>query len=93
MKIALDYDSTYTEDPIFWDTFIASVRHHGHSIVCCTMRYPEEGDAVIEALGHQVDEIIFTGRKAKMQFLKDKGIEIGVWVDDSPHWIYQDALT
>jgi len=39
MLIALDYDGTYTADPIFWDTFIASAQSHGHGVACITMRH------------------------------------------------------
>jgi hypothetical protein len=63
----------------------------GHEVVCCTMRYKEEGGDVEEALANKVDAIVYTGRKAKHKFLRDKGIDINVWIDDNPHWIHQDA--
>lgn len=28
MKLALDYDGTYTRDPDLWDTFIAAAQGH-----------------------------------------------------------------
>lgn len=42
MLIALDYDGTYTADPVFWETFIVSARVHGHTVVCITMRHEHE---------------------------------------------------
>lgn len=46
LLIALDYDKTYTADPVLWETFIAAAKHRGHSVIIATMRYPEEGAEV-----------------------------------------------
>ena len=42
-------------------------------------------------LQDKVDMIIFTGRKAKLQYVASKSIKIDVWIDDNPLWIYQDG--
>jgi len=60
-------------------------------VLFCTMRYEHVGSDVIRDLGHLVEKIIFTGRKAKQKFLFDLGYNVGVWVDDCPHWILTDA--
>ena len=92
MLIALDFDGTNTEDPYVWDRFIEVARMAGHTVYCVTMRYPSEGGDVIDSLQDKVDKIIFTGRKAKANYLKELGVVPQVWIDDNPHWIYQDAL-
>ena len=92
MLIALDFDGTYTEDPYVWDRFIEVARMAGHTVYCVTMRYPSEGGDVIDSLQDKVDKIIFTGRKAKANHLKELGLVPQVWIDDNPHWIHQDAL-
>lgn len=38
MRIALDYDKTYTLDPEFWDRVITIARHHGHDVRMVTAR-------------------------------------------------------
>lgn len=38
MRIALDYDKTYTEDPPFWDEFIRMCRARGHEVRIVTAR-------------------------------------------------------
>jgi hypothetical protein len=91
MLIALDFDGTYTEDPALWNAFVVTARNRGHKVICCTMRYDREGEEVILHLGDKVDQIIFTGRKNKIEFLSNMGISPKVWIDDNPHWIYQDA--
>ncbi|MFW9871700.1 MAG: hypothetical protein ACFFG0_01270 [Candidatus Thorarchaeota archaeon] len=90
MLIALDYDFTYTEDPSLWDSFIDLATSKGHSIICVTMRYENEGIILKRTIGKKC-EIVFTGRKAKLNFLKELNIEPDVWIDDTPKWIYEDA--
>jgi hydroxymethylpyrimidine pyrophosphatase-like HAD family hydrolase len=91
MLLALDYDETYTRDPIFWDAMIKLAIQRGHSVICATMRHESEGAEVIRDLGDQVETIIFTGRKAKFGAVYAAGYMPSVWIDDSPHWIHTDA--
>lgn len=91
MLLALDYDETYTRDPIFWNQVIDLAASRGHSVICATMRYPEEGKEVVAALKHRVEDIVFTGRKAKWEAAFEAGYYVSVWIDDSPRLIHQDA--
>ena len=92
MLLALDYDETYTNDPEFWDLVIALAVQRGHSVICATMRHESEGAEIVSALGRSVEQIIFTGRKAKHQYVQEQGYYPSVWIDDSPHWLYQDSI-
>lgn len=93
MLIALDYDGTYTEDPEMWNDWIRSARARGHKVIACTMRYEEsEGAEVKEALIGRVNEIYFTSRRAKADYLLELGLVPKIWIDDNPMWIYQGAL-
>ncbi len=92
MLICLDYDGTYTEDPVLWDGFIASAQAAGHRVICATMRFEDtEGDEVKLVLAHRVEKIYFTDRGAKQPWLAAQGINPDVWIDDSPHWLLHDA--
>lgn len=91
MNIGLDFDKTYTLDPELWNAFIVAARARGHQVICVTMRYHQEGDDVRMMLGDLVDDIIFTKRKAKSPYVDNRGLQIDVWIDDSPHWILLDA--
>ena len=84
MRFSLDYDKTYTEAPELWDGFIADATIKGHEVVCVTMRHEHEAITM-------PCRVIYTGRKAKAPFLAERGIRIDVWIDDSPHWIFQDG--
>lgn len=85
MKLSLDYDKTYTQDPILWDAFIESAKKRGHEVVCVTMRYPTEEISI-------PCEVIYTSRIAKAAHARKHDLGIDVWIDDSPHWIFQDAI-
>lgn len=91
MLLALDYDETYTRDPIFWDAVIALATQRGHSVICATMRHEHEGRDVVRDLDGKVEKIIFTGRKAKYGVVHRAGFMPSVWIDDTPSFIHQDA--
>lgn len=91
MIIALDYDQTYTCDPPAWNEFIELMQRHGHTVYCVTMRDRTEGQVVHDALGHKVDGVFCTDRQAKADYMRDCGIQIDVWIDDTPAWIIMDA--
>ena len=81
MIIELDYDKTYTADPVLWDDFIVAAKARRHDVKIVTLRTPNEAI--------QIDgvEVIYTSRQAKM-----KHIVADIWIDDNPAWVYQDSL-
>ena len=93
MLIAIDYDGTYTEDPVMWDVFIAIAKTRGNKVICVTMRYEHEGVEVMQSIGSNtfIDGIYFTGRKAKCPYMSNLGIMPDIWIDDNPEWIYEDT--
>ena len=91
MMLALDYDDTYTRDPEFWNAVIDLANARGHSVICATLRSPEEGADVLAALGDRVEDIVFTSRKAKHWAVYAAGYMPSVWIDDMPQYIFQDA--
>lgn len=84
MKIALDYDGTYTADPWLWETFCRTAIGAGHEVVCVTMRYPTEPIEVFIP-------VIYTSRQAKVAFMEGRGEKVDIWIDDSPRWLLNDA--
>jgi len=93
MIICIDFDGTYTADPILWNHFIETAKSHGHDVVCATMRYPTENDPIETLLEGRVSEIIYTCRKAKKEYVTTHlGKKPDIWIDDNPDWLYEDAL-
>lgn len=93
MNISVDFDDTYTRDPILWDEFISRAQERGHTVYCVTAREPlkQFRDEVYESIGRLIGErnCYFTDGSAKEKFMFDKGIWIDVWIDDSPKFINQ----
>ncbi len=90
MLVALDYDGTYTLDPLLWDKVIGLFHTRGHEVICVTMRYPSEGAEVESSIGMKC-KIIFTERNAKKSHLRKLSIYPDVWIDDTVEWILMDA--
>lgn len=81
MRIALDYDGTYTADPQLWDEFIRNAKARGHEVTMVTMRSAEH-----ERIPNPpACDIIYTGRKAKRTFYN-----ADIVIDDAPQAWSQD---
>lgn len=93
MMLALDYDDTYTRDPIFWDEVIKLATQRGHSIICVTARNERYRQEVADDLGSKVEAIICTNGRAKHGAAYEAGFMPSVWIDDSPQWVHTDALS
>lgn len=89
MNIGLDFDDTYTADPVLWDAFISNAQARGHTVYCTTYRFEDEGEEVKDSIGKflKPNELVFTGRKAKREFCERLEIYIDVWIDDCPEYI------
>ena len=91
MLVSLDYDGTYTRDPFLWDAVVKAFRSRGHKVFVITMRTPEQGLQILRDLKDKVDEIHFTCFEAKHDYATRNGINVNVWIDDMPFFIYMDA--
>lgn len=86
MNIALDFDDTYTRDPIFWDQFIQMSLQRGHDIRIVTFRKSTMTDPQLDWLAQQIP-VIFTEYHQKRAFCNHYGFMVDVWIDDSPEFI------
>jgi hypothetical protein len=80
VKIALDYDKTYTVDPPLWDRFIQLARLRGHEVVSVTMR---TADMPVPAFGSPPVRVIYTAMQAKARHY-----QADIWIDDMPQRIF-----
>jgi len=90
MKIALDYDDTYTVDPFLWDLFIASAIARGHDVIVVTGRVDSPTAEEVKINPPYPIIVYYTSGKAKRPFLEEKGIHVDVWIDDRPEYILSD---
>lgn len=92
MNIGLDYDDTYTRDPLMWDKVCTYMRNRGHKIYLVTWRFESEAQELFKHFASILDGVYPTGRKAKEKFMYDQGIRIDVWIDDNPGSVLNDCL-
>lgn len=80
MVIALDYDGTYTEDPLLWQMFIRTARIRGHRVICVTARWPSS--PVPATCGF--DDLVYAPEGDKSTAARRAGYRVDVWIDDMP---------
>jgi hypothetical protein len=91
MNIALDFDDTYTRDPVMWDQFISLVQSRGHDIRIVTFRKRSMNDAALDYLATKMP-VIFTEFTQKRAFTNKMGWIVDVWIDDSPEFIVNPVV-
>lgn len=94
MKFALDFDNTYTLDPVFWDDFIETAYDDGHVVKIVTVRHPYwDSHPLLDFLYTEFGiEVIYTDGRAKRVFCKEMhDFEPDVWIDDRPQTIESNS--
>jgi hypothetical protein len=81
MKIALDFDNTFTADPEFWVQFVGAARSRGHSVTIVTSRHHT---CPVTLGGIDIVYCAFTAKR--------KHFQADVWIDDSPKHIEHDHV-
>lgn len=91
MKIALDFDDTYTRDPQLWDIFILACKTNDHDIRIVTFRHKDGINYDLrKAIGDKIP-VIYTGAHRKRGFCAAMGFFPDVWIDDMPEIIVADG--
>jgi hypothetical protein len=83
LKIALDFDETYTEDRLLWDYFVESCQKRNHTVTFVTYRDSRFDNTDIEVAAEKLGiQIVFTAGKQKKHCF-----DANIWIDDSPETI------
>ena len=83
MKIALDYDETFTADPRVFTQLVSILKAAGHTVTFVTYRDGRFPNDDISADAQALDiEIVFTSGQQKQHVF-----EADIWIDDSPETI------
>ena len=83
---AIDYDGTWTSDPIAFRAFATLLRRRGHKVVIVTARVSGQGE-VREACMEYVDDIVWSTGMPKREAAERAGFTVKVWIDDMPEMI------
>lgn len=91
MNIAIDYDGTFSEDPLLFTAFIALARYQGHECYIVTGRKESEAPSALAGEIPAGIQVICCNGRLKEEVCRERGIKIGVWIDDMPGMI-QDCM-
>jgi hypothetical protein len=98
MTISIDYDKTFSRDPAMWGEFAKSSAAAGNQVVMISRRPDTEQDRkeITDALGDYAasfSSVLLVGDQLKDSAAKAAGINVDVWVDDSPQFVKQQEPT
>jgi hypothetical protein len=95
MRIALDYDMTYSLDPQLWQTFGKIARAEGHDVRIVTARNDEFDRTAPLIAAERHFPVIYCRGIAKKWFLDHfgDGFIPDVWIDDKPESITANSTT
>lgn len=86
LKIALDFDATYTADTAMWDRFIKDALSRKHDIRIVTFRHSTMTDPMLDRLGQRIP-VIYTEAQQKRRFCNAMQWFVDIWIDDTPEFI------
>jgi hypothetical protein len=87
-NIALDYDATASTNIKFWQDFVVLAQSNGYNVYIVTARHPNRIEEPTLYFGHLVRGVIATSHKAKKAYCREIGLEIDIFIDDSPWNVY-----
>jgi hypothetical protein len=93
MTISIDFDRTFAADPQLWGEFATKSVADGNTVVMISRRpdTPEDRQTVTETLGDYAPAfsqvLLVGGDTLKADAAQAAGINVDVWVDDSPQFI------
>jgi HK97 family phage portal protein len=91
MTISIDFDRTFSADPQLWGEFARKSVADGNTVVMISRRPEEDREEVISSLGDYAESfsqvLLVGGDTLKADAAEAAGIDVDVWVDDSPQTI------
>jgi hypothetical protein len=97
MKIAIDYDLTFSLDPHFWRAFVELVVRHGHECRCVTIRDDRFDRTAPLVDVEQLMRVHYTRGVAKRHHMASDPDASDwvpdVWIDDKPESIVNNSPT
>ena len=91
LTISIDFDRTFAADPALWGEFARKSVADGNTVVMISRRPEEDRETVMGTLGEYADAfsqvLLVGGDTLKADAAEAAGIDVDVWVDDSPQTI------
>jgi acid phosphatase class B len=88
----IDFDNTFSADPVLFHSFLDLLTARGHSAVIITGRTKPTGSHGLDEFAVEVTTkcripIIYAGMKLKRLAAQEAGYNIDIWIDDNPVFI------
>lgn len=94
MLIAIDFDLTYTADPILFNEFIGFAKFRGHEVVICTTRNADQDNTHTLVYLSKTVPVYFMDGLPKKEFMKETfGKDVDIWIDDKPESVINGSST
>lgn len=88
--IAVDFDDTISTHELGWLKIMHLMEQLGYVVYVVTYRRPTEWPEDLAFLVDKGYKVFYTSRMSKREFMKRKGIDVDIWVDDNPEGIIFD---
>ena len=87
---SFDFDNTISRDPEGFLAIMELLEKRGHTCYVVTARPSDLCPEDLNFLKDKGYKVFFTELKAKKKYMLNQGIEIDVWIDDSPGAVFND---
>lgn len=87
---SFDFDNTISRDPEGFLAVMELLEKRGHICYVVTARPSDLCPEDLDFLEDKGYKVFFTELKAKRPFMRAQGINIDVWIDDSPGAVLND---
>jgi hypothetical protein len=91
--IAIDFDDTITTTEAGWLRIMLLMEQLGFHVIVVTYRRPTEWPQDLKFLVDKGYKIYYTSRMAKKGYMQRQGIDVDIWIDDTPEAIVFDMDT
>lgn len=88
--IALDYDGTFTSNPLLWSILAFEAKKFGEKVICVSARTDTIENRLLlqQSLPASVD-IYLTSHNPKKEWMERRGIKVDIWIEDTPKAIFE----
>lgn len=91
MRLAIDFDDTYTRSPALWDAFLRIAREDGHIVWCVTVHKARQMEEVHASIG-QIIGIDNCMPPESFPSADHLDTYVDTWIEDAPEMIVDMPL-
>lgn len=88
--IGVDFDDTISTNELGWLQVLALFERLGYIVYVVTYRSATEWPEDMDFLRDKGYKVFCTDRMSKREFMKRKGLDVDIWIDDNPYGIIYD---